>query len=204
MICLFNIKRLQKAIDFNLKNKFIMEPFIGQIQAFGFDFAPRGWAKCDGQLLPIAQNQALFSLIGTRYGGDGRSTFGLPDLRGRVALHQGQGPGLTGRTLGQHGGTETNTLTVDEMPSHNHMATGTVKCNFNPTTPATNSSPVGGNFANAESKVYNTSPGDKLMAAENVNVVVGNNGGSRPVNNMEPYLVVNWCISLDGLFPPRS
>ncbi len=97
------------------------DPFIGQIQTFGFNFAPRGWARCDGQLLPISSNSALFSLLGTTYGGDGRTTFGLPDLRGRAALHQGQGPGLSNRNLGQRAGAENTTLTVNQMPSHNHV-----------------------------------------------------------------------------------
>ena len=101
------------------------EPFIGQIQPFAFNFAPRNWALCDGQLLPISQNTALFSLIGTTYGGDGRTTFGLPDLRGRVPIHQGHGPGLSSYVIGQTGGSATNTLTQAQMPSHTHTATPT-------------------------------------------------------------------------------
>ena len=98
------------------------EPFIGEIRIFGFNFAPRGWALCDGQLLPISQNSALFSLLGTIYGGDGRTTFALPDLRGRAALHEGTGPGLSPRQLGQRSGSETNTLTVNQLPPHTHQA----------------------------------------------------------------------------------
>ncbi|MEM8909888.1 MAG: tail fiber protein, partial [Bacteroidota bacterium] len=106
-----------------------MEPFIGQIMMFGGNFAPRGWALCNGQLMPISQNQALFSLLGTTYGGDGRTTFALPDLRGRAAMHAGHGPGLTDRRLGQRSGTETNTMNTLQMPSHSHIAVvgGSVK-----------------------------------------------------------------------------
>jgi microcystin-dependent protein len=183
-----------------------MDPFIGQIQPFAFNFAPRGWAKCDGTLLSIAQYQALFSLIGATYGGDGRTTFALPDLRGRVALHQGTGPGLSNRQIGQHSGSETTTLNVTNMPSHNHMATGTVKASFTP--PAGGGSlnnPSGSNFSGSTgTNVYSNQAPNVTMAAENVEVVVGNNGGNLPFNNMEPYLVVNWCIALDGIFPPRS
>ena len=102
------------------------EPFLAEVKIVGFNFAPRGWAQCDGQILPINQYQALFSILGTTYGGDGRTTFGLPDLRGRVAMHPGNGPGLSPRQLGQKTGTETNTLTVNQMPAHNHTASGTV------------------------------------------------------------------------------
>lgn len=183
-----------------------MDPFIGQIQAFAFNYAPQGWAKCDGTLLSIAQYQALFSLIGTTYGGDGRTTFALPDLRGRVALHQGAGPGLSNRPIGQHSGSETTTLNVTNMPSHNHMATGTVKAYFAPPTGGgTSNNPNGSNFSGASgTNIYTTQAPNGTMSAENVEVVVGNNGGNLPFNNMEPFLVVNWCIALDGIFPPRS
>lgn len=183
-----------------------MDPYIGQIQPFAFNFAPRNWAKCDGQLLSIASYTALFALIGTTYGGDGVSTFALPDLRGRAALHQGTGPGLSTRPIGQRSGAETTTLTVSNMPSHNHLATGTVKSYFTP--PAgggTSNNPNGSNFSGSTgTNVYTTQPTNGTMAAENVQVVVGNNGGSTPFNNMEPYLVINWCIALVGIFPPRS
>ena len=183
-----------------------MEPFIGQIQAFGFNFAPRGWAKCEGQLLPIAQYSALFSLLGTSYGGDGRTTFGLPDLRGRSAIGAGQGPGLSNYPQGAPGGHETTTLTVQNMPSHNHPATGTIKSYFQPPTGGgTSNNPNGSNFSGSTgSNIYTTQPPNGEMAAENVAVVVGNNGGNAPFNNHAPYLPVNWCIALEGVFPSRS
>lgn len=183
-----------------------MEPFIGQIQPFGFNFAPRGWATCDGQLLSIASYTALFSLIGTMYGGDGRTTFALPDLRGRSAMHQGRGPGLTNRVIGQSSGSEINYLTVSNMPSHNHAAVGTVKSYFTPPTGGgTSNNPNGSNFSGSSgTNVYTTQAPNGTMAAENVSVVVGYNGGNTPVNNLQPFLVVNYCIALVGIFPSRS
>ncbi len=183
-----------------------MDPLIGQIQAFGFNFAPRGWMQCNGQLLSIAQYTALFSLIGTTYGGDGRTTFALPDLRGRVPMNYGQGPGLSMHPIGARSGSETNTLTVNQMPSHNHLATGTVKSYFAPPTGGgTSFNPNGSNFAGASgANTYTSQAPNGTMAAENVQVVVGNNGGNLPVNNMQPYLAINYCIAVVGIFPSRN
>jgi microcystin-dependent protein len=163
-----------------------MEPFIGQIQAFGFNFAPRGWASCDGQLIAINQNTALFSLLGTTYGGDGRTTFALPDLRGRTMLSAGNGLGLSDRRLGSQGGSENNTLTVNQLPSHNHaLGAG-----------ATVSIPVSGEDADPDG-VYGSGP---LPLSGNT----ANQGGQQAFNNMQPYLVVNICIALQGIFPSRN
>lgn len=188
-----------------------MDPFIGQIQAFGFDFAPQGWAKCDGALLPISQYQALFSLIGTRYGGDGRTTFGLPDLRGRVPMNYGTGPGLTTRIMGQKGGYEHEVLSPSQMPAHTHTLTNG---NANVTVYTTNNSNDSADTDNGSNglgtsgnmpEIYRESPtaGDKLAGV----VISGQTdpmGGSNPINTMQPYLVVNYCIALVGIFPPRS
>ncbi len=170
---------------------------------FGGNFAPRGWAFCDGQLLAINSNQALFSILGTTYGGDGRTTFALPDLRGRVAMHQGTGPGLAPRSLGQRSGTETNTLNVTNLPSHNHgLASGTV------------SIPVSGEDANqdeangqylANGTFYHNSP-DGTYGGGPINLSgnTANQGGSQAVNNMQPYLALNYIIALVGIFPSRN
>jgi len=183
-----------------------MQPFIGEIRAFGFDFAPRGWAKCDGQLVPVSSNSALFSLLGTAYGGDGRTTFGLPDLRGRVAISQGTGPGLSDRRRGQKMGEEAVTLTVNQMPSHNHSATGltgVMRCN---NTSADQETPVGATLAQVGKPVFDSEAPDSDMHADSVGISghVANNGGSMRHDNMQPSLVINYCIALDGLFPERS
>ena len=183
-----------------------MEPFIGQIQPFGFNFAPRGWAMCDGQLLAISTHTALFSLLGTIYGGDGRTTFALPDLRGRVATHMGNGPGLSSYRIGERGGTERNYLNVTQLPSHNHSAAGTVKGFFQPPSGGGNSNnPSGANFSgDTGANIYTNQAATVNMAANNVTVSVGNTGGNQPVGNIQPFLCINWCIALVGIFPSRS
>ena len=170
------------------------EPFIGEIRMFGFQFAPRGWATCDGQLLPISQNSALFSLLGTIYGGDGRTTFALPDLRGRSPLHQGSGPGLTPRQIGNRGGAEQETLSSNQMPSHNH--------GFNISSSFGNiDSGSGALISTPGSSVFvNGSPANVTLAAS----TISNTGGSQPHNNMAPYLTINFCIALMGIFPSRN
>ncbi len=170
------------------------EPFIAQVKAFGFNFAPRGWAPCDGQLLPIAQNTALFSLIGTTYGGDGRTTTGLPNLQGRFVMHQGRGPGLTDRRLGQTGGVESVTLSQAQIPSHSH----TLRANQN----LGDTDTPGGNSlaAHGRNSQYSTSAPDVSM---NSNAIT-ETGGSGAHSNMPPYQVLNYCIALEGMFPSRS
>ena len=171
-----------------------MEPFLGQITAFGFNFPPRGWAQCDGQLLPISQYSALFSLLGTFYGGDGRTTFALPDLRGRAALHLGQGPGLSARNIGEKSGTETNTLNVNQLPSHTHTFAPPSSSGPGTTDVATLNYP-----AQAEEDNYDDTS-DATMGSG----ATGSTGNSQSVNNMQPYLVVNFCIALTGVFPSRN
>jgi microcystin-dependent protein len=170
----------------------LMEPFIGQIQLFGFGWAPRGWALCDGSLLSISSNTALFSLLGTTYGGDGRTTFALPDLRGRVPVGQGQGPGLTNRTLGEVGGEEAVTLTVQQIAPHNHgiQASGS----------AASKSPAGQvpAFTSAGSS-YGASDGTQMAPG-----MATNTGGGQPHDNMPPYLGACYCIALVGIYPSRN
>jgi microcystin-dependent protein len=179
-----------------------MEPFIGMIVMFGGNFAPRGWALCDGQLLQIAQNTALFSILGTTYGGDGRITFGLPDLRSRVPMHAGTGPGLSPRTLGQRGGQENVTLTAAELPSHNHLASGTQNVLDGA---GDSSNPAGRVPAQlVRETAYSASSANAQLLADSVDVTVQNAGGSQPHDNMPPYQVINFIIALEGIFPSRS
>ena len=172
------------------------EPFIAEIRIFAGNFAPRGWAFCDGQLLPIAQHTALFSLIGTTYGGDGRTTTQLPDLRGRSPMHPGTGPGLTTRRLGQAGGTSTHPLSVSEMTAHNHEAAAV-------TSQATATKPADNLWAATTEATYATAgpPGSLVPMADGV---VGDVGGSQPHNNRQPFLAINFIIALVGIYPSRN
>ncbi len=170
------------------------EPFVAEIRIFAGNFAPKGWAFCNGQLLPISQNTALFSLIGTYYGGDGRTNFGLPNLQGRAAMHQGQGPGLMLHDLGEEAGLSTVTLLQTEIPSHTHTM------RYNKNVPGDSNSPGGKLFA--ESVV----PIASVFSNSTPNAAIGSlsiAGGSQPHNNMQPYLGLNFIISLQGVFPPR-
>ncbi len=181
-----------------------MNPFLGQILMFGGNFAPRGWALCDGQILPIAQNQALFSILGTTYGGDGRTTFALPDLRGRLPVHAGKGNGLTDRRLGSKDGTETNRITVAQMASHNHSVSVDVKMKALADA-GTTDDPSGTYPASNDQGDFSYSPtADSDMGALNVTASMLNNGGGQPVNNMMPYQCVNYIIALQGTFPSRN
>lgn len=171
------------------------DPLIGQIMCAGFNFAPRGWARLDGTLLPIAQYQALFSLLGTTYGGDGRTTFALPDLRGRMLLHDGAGPGLTPRTLGERGGAETHTLLTSQMPAHAH----TVAPRASTALPSA-SSPAGNVPATRPRlPMFAPGPGDTEMAAASTSAA----GGNQPVPHMPPYVAINCFIATEGIFPSR-
>ena len=174
------------------------EPFIGEIKIVGFNFAPVGWADCDGQLLPISQHNALFSLFGTYYGGDGRTSFGLPDLRGRFPMHDGQGTGLSSRSMGQKSGTETNNLTTNQLANHSH--TGTVLAS---TAEGDRSDPAGAYPARPEEPLqpYAGSAGGTMAAG---GVQVGNTGSGQAVNNMPPFQVVHFVVALVGIYPSRS
>jgi microcystin-dependent protein len=171
----------------------VSEPFLGEIRMFGFNFAPQGWAFCNGQLLPISQNTALFSLLGTQYGGNGQTTFALPDLRGRVAIHQGQGPGLSNYVIGQVSGTENTTLTSGQMPQHAHGVVANAS-------PASSGRPDGAVPARASGDIYAAAPDGTAMNAGMIGVA----GGSQPFNNLQPFLVVTFCIALQGIFPSRN
>ena len=172
-----------------------MEPFIGMIVMFGGNFAPRSWALCDGQLLPIAQNQALFSILGTIYGGDGRTTFALPDLRGRVAMHPGSGPGLTTRSLGQKSGSETVTLNVNQIPSHRHN----VQCDPDPGTKRvpTNAYPAG--EATGVTALYSPEGTGTMHTS-----MIAPTGGGQSHTIVQPFQCVNFIIALQGTFPSRN
>lgn len=171
------------------------EGFIGEIRMFAGNFAPRSWAFCDGQLLPINQNQALFSILGTTYGGDGRTTFALPDLRGRVAIHPGSGPGLSAYQQGSKGGTEANILTVSQMPAHSHTVNAVVE-DGNQSVP-TGNLPAGTKVLDKE---YSDAEANTTMNG----TMIGNSGGGQPVNNIQPYGTVNYIICLQGIFPSRN
>ena len=166
---------------------------------FAGNFAPRGWAFCQGQILSIAQNTALFSLLGTTYGGNGQTTFALPDLRGRVPVGTGQGPGLPSVDLGEVAGEPTHTLITTEMPAHNHAGQAAGHSD-----PGTSSSPGGGTWATSTSRdnMYINSPPNSPMAANTV--TVGVSGGSQPHNNMQPYLGMNFIIAIEGIYPSRN
>jgi microcystin-dependent protein len=170
------------------------EPFLGEIRMFGGNFAPAGWAFCDGQLLAIAENETLFQLIGTTYGGDGEETFALPDLRGRLPIHMGQSSGLSNRTLGEPGGTEAVTLTVGQMPVHTHP-TLLSSAAGSESTPA-------GNVLAASPNVRLYRPGNPTVPLHPLAVTP--TGGSQPHDNVMPFLCVNFIIALEGVFPSQT
>ncbi|MFC5676807.1 phage tail protein [Aeromicrobium endophyticum] len=173
------------------------DPFVGEIRQVGFNFAPKGWAQCNGDLMPIFQNTALFSLLGTTYGGDGKSTFALPDLRGRFTLARGQGQGLSLYDLGQTGGEERVTLLTSEMPAHSHgVQASSASGDRESPADATWAQPRFGRVARQVYAADATTPMSPVAS--------GAAGGGRPHNNMPPYVAVNFIIALQGVFPPRS
>lgn len=172
------------------------DPFVAEIRIFPFNFAPKGWAWCDGQLLPLSQNTALFSLLGTTYGGNGKSNFALPDLQARAPMHPGQGPGLSLHDLGETGGSETVTLLQSEIPSHTHQLKGTVEDGTQGT--------LAQNITLATSvngTLYQNSVNSNLVPMSPQALAPA--GGNLPHNNMQPYLTCYFCIALQGVFPPR-
>ncbi|MDY7092530.1 MAG: tail fiber protein [Acidobacteriota bacterium] len=171
------------------------EPFLAEVRMVGFNFAPRGWAFCDGQILPINQNQSLYSLLGTTYGGDGRTTFALPDLRGRVPIHVGRSNGGQHHTEGQKSGEETHTLSANEMPQHRHVVQATSNIDQSAIPASTRV------LADTAPNELYTSP-DALVNLHSGTIT--NVGGSQAHDNMQPYLAVNFCIALQGLFPSRN
>src|SRR5215831_12239032 len=170
-------------------------PFIAEIRIFPFNFAPKGWAFCDGQLMSISQNTALFSLLGTTYGGDGKSNFALPNMQGNAPMHPGQGPGLSLHDLGEAGGSDTVTLLESEMPQHSHALTASNR-------QGTDQSPINEIFAGGIGGINQYAAPGSIMSLANVTVAPA--GADQPHNNMMPYLTLNFCIALQGVFPPRS
>jgi microcystin-dependent protein len=164
------------------------DPFVGEIRLMSFNFAPQGWALCNGQTLLISQNQALFSLLGTTYGGNGQTTFALPDLRSRVPLHMGGG-----HTLGEQAGTETVTLTQGQLPAHNHRVRARSTATGGVATP-------NGNYLGGGNNVYGTQGALTALSAASLTSV----GGSQPHNNLQPYLTISFCIALQGIFPSQN
>lgn len=170
------------------------DPFVAEVRIFAGNFAPRGWAFCEGQLIPISQNTALFSLLGTNYGGDGRVTFGLPNLRGRAPMHPGQGPGLGQRWLGEQGGNSSVSLIQNELPSHSHAM------KYNKTVSGDSNSPAGKLFAKS------VVPVASVFSSSSPSTAIGSSsafGGGQPHNNMQPCLGVSYIIAMQGIYPPR-
>jgi microcystin-dependent protein len=172
-----------------------MDPFVAEIRIFPFNFAPKGWAFCDGQILPLSQNTALFSLLGTTYGGDGKSNFALPDMQGNVPMHPGQGPGLSLHDLGETGGSDVVSLLESEMPAHSHNLMASSQPGEDP---------------QAVTESFGRSVGANLYQASNANLasmydgIMAPAGGDQPHNNLQPYLTLNFCIALQGVYPPRT
>ena len=178
-------------------------PFVAEIRIFPFNFPPKGWAFCNGQILPLSQNTALFSLLGTTYGGDGKSNFALPNLQGNAPMHPGQGPGLSLHDLGETGGSQMITLLQSEMASHSHVPMASTTVGTQPAPGPGNvwaAAPAGGHGHPADLQIYSTSNPNATM---NIGAVMPA-GGSQPHNNMQPYLTLNFCIALQGVYPPRT
>jgi microcystin-dependent protein len=171
-----------------------MDPYIGEIRIFAGTYAPAGWAFCDGAAQAISENEALFSLIGTTYGGDGQATFNLPDLRGRIPVHQGTGPGLTPRVLGEQAGTESVTLTVNQIPNHNHPFLATTN-NGAQASPASTVAAQGPQIQLYIEDATDTNLAPAALAAA---------GGNQPHSNLQPYLAINYIISLFGIYPSQT
>jgi microcystin-dependent protein len=174
-----------------------MDPFVAEIRIFPFNFAPKGWAFCDGQILPLSQNTALFSLLGTTYGGDGKSNFALPNMQGNVPMHPGQGPGLSLHDLGETGGSETVTLIESEIPAHSHTMIADV-------TPGNRTGPATFALARATGATPYVPASASPPLVNMADNAITPAGGDQPHNNMQPYLTLNFCIALQGVYPPRT
>jgi microcystin-dependent protein len=172
-----------------------MDPFVAEIRIFPFNFAPKGWAFCDGQILPISQNTALFSLLGTTYGGDGKSNFALPDMQGNAPMHPGQGPGLSLHDLGETGGSDTVSLLQSEMPAHAHALRADVVDAADTNVPSTAAAYAQSTGGTLYQPAQNSTLADEALAPS---------GGDQPHNNLQPYLTLNFNIALQGVFPPRT
>jgi microcystin-dependent protein len=176
----------------------VADPFVAEIRIFPFNFPPKGWASCNGQLLPISQNTALFSLLGTTYGGDGKSTFALPNMQGNAPMHPGQGSGLSLHDLGETGGSETVTLLESEIPSHPHFMRAHSGDQGDHQNPAPNTSIA----QSAQGSAYQSNTSQNLVTMNPS--ILAPAGNSQPHNNMQPYLTLNFCIALQGVYPPRT
>jgi microcystin-dependent protein len=173
------------------------DPFVAEIRIFPFNFAPKGWAWCDGQLLPLSQNTALFSLLGTTYGGNGKSNFALPDLQGRAPMHPGQGPGLSLHDLGETGGSETVSLLESEIPAHSHTLMASAA-------PGNRTNPTGNSFARTSGATPYIPVASAPPLVNLSDQALAPAGGDQPHNNLMPYLTFYFCIALQGVFPPRT
>jgi microcystin-dependent protein len=171
-----------------------MDPFVAEIRIFPFNFAPKGWAFCNGQILPLSQNTALFSLLGTTYGGDGKSNFALPNCQGNAPMHPGQGPGLSLHDLGETGGSEIVTLLESEIPAHSHSLTASL-------TDARERQPASQLLAAGVGVAMYATPGAMITLSDSAFTSAG---GDQPHNNLQPYLTLNFCIALQGVYPPRT
>ena len=172
-----------------------MDPFVAEIRIFPFNFPPKGWAFCDGQLMPISQNTALFSLLGTTYGGDGKANFAIPNMQGNAPMQPGQGPGLSLYDLGQTGGSDTVTLIDNELPVHSHALMASSQ-------PGEDATPAGENLGRSVgASLYQTSSANLVKMNSGALALAGN---SQPHNNLMPYLTLNFCIALQGVYPPRT
>jgi microcystin-dependent protein len=174
-----------------------MDPFVAEIRIFPFNFAPKGWAFCDGQILPLSQNTALFSLLGTTYGGDGKSNFALPNMQGNAPMHPGQGPGLSLHDLGETGGSDTVSLLESEIPSHSHTMRAHNLDQADHQVP----SPQTSIAQSANGSAFQTTTSGLVTLSDSV---LAPAGGDQPHNNMQPYLTLNFCIALQGVYPPRT
>ncbi len=198
IVAMSSVFALLTTLPLSVRDAHAQDPFVGEIRWVGFDFAPPGWAPCDGQILQISQFTPLFALIGTRFGGNGTSNFALPDLRGRVVIGEGTGPGLTTRSIGDEGGDEAITLTVNQMPAHSHPAMASSHT-------ASSDAPGGRVLANAtadgpDPKIYSSGQGNVALGAS----TIGSVGGGEAQNNMPPFVTLNCIIALQGIFPSRQ